>query len=90
MTMFSDKKIIQLNLYINCSDIISSLSSPSSSSSSPMALQPTFGHGLPTRGFKTTKYLRIEDVSPMPKPTVEGLGTLLKTCTTRVALPAAS
>jgi len=83
MTMFSDKRIIQLILYINCADIISSPPPPT-------ALQPILDHDLPTGGFKTTECLRAEDVSPMPNPTMEGQGTLLKTGTTRVALPGAS
>jgi hypothetical protein len=85
MTMFSDKIIIQLILYINCADIISRPPPPP-----PMALKPILGHGLPTGGFKATEYLRGECISPMPNPTMEGQGTLLKTCTAWVALPAAS
>lgn len=78
MTMFSDKRIIQLILYINCADIISPPPSSSSSSSvfsSPAALQPILDHGLPTGGFKTTECLRTEDISPMPNPNMEGRGT---------------
>jgi len=67
MTMFSDKIIIQLILYINCADI--------NSPPPPAALQPILDHDLPSGGFKTTECLRAEDISPMPNPTMEGWGT---------------